>query len=41
MSESTFNTSVPLTDEARLRRWRLVLGGEAESSLRQALGRAG
>ena len=30
MSEST--ATAPLTDEARLRRWRLVLGGEADSS---------
>ena len=33
MSPSTANTpAVPLTDEDRLRRWRLVLGGEAESA---------
>ena len=31
MSESTVNTPA-LTDEARLRRWRLVLGGDAESA---------
>lgn len=33
MSESTFSPASPsLTDEARLRRWRLVLGSEAENS---------
>lgn len=33
MSESTVNTTAnPLPDEARLRRWRLVLGGDAESA---------
>ncbi|MDB5928961.1 MAG: hypothetical protein JWR60_668, partial [Polaromonas sp.] len=32
MSESTLNPVAPLSEEARLRRWRLVLGGEADSS---------
>jgi Mg-chelatase subunit ChlD len=33
MSESLTNIpTAPLTDEARLRRWRLVLGGDAESA---------